>query len=262
MKNNPSDRRNAKARKGFMAVARLRHAAQFYFITRDNTISMGIAEAAVFPTEVDAERALRIFQTTPGFKHLPKFIVPAKFNSFAALKRNFGIDVLDLRDNPARRKKAASKKNPAKRAWTAVHVVNAAGRIVYNYLKDDGSNVLQFDSGNGFVERDKMRAKGYKIRRGWPDTGKGAYAKNPVKRKQYVIAAIHSSGAVLGFFDQDRFGAKIYAQKYGSKEAATHDAKLAMKRLPARSGVAAFAIVPHYKSIASIEIDTRKMGKA
>jgi len=37
-----------------------------------------------------------------------------------------------------------------------VHVVDRNGKPVYNRLWDDGTDVLRFESGNGFVKRSEM----------------------------------------------------------------------------------------------------------
>lgn len=49
-----------------------------------------------------------------------------------------------------------------------VHVTKN-GRLIYNRLIDDGTNVLNFASGFGFVCRDQMRLDGCLIEDGWPE---------------------------------------------------------------------------------------------
>lgn len=48
-----------------------------------------------------------------------------------------------------------------------VHVVHETGRVVYDRLLDDGTEIIRFESGNGFVERRTMARRGYKIAEGW-----------------------------------------------------------------------------------------------
>ena len=54
-------------------------------------------------------------------------------------------------------------------AMTSVHVTNRDGVVIYNRLFDDGSNVMKFEGGFGFVTKDSLR-DGEKINDGWPDT--------------------------------------------------------------------------------------------
>jgi hypothetical protein len=44
-----------------------------------------------------------------------------------------------------------------------IHVIDDLGKIIFKRLIDDGSNVLRFESGFGFVARDDMLRKGWAI---------------------------------------------------------------------------------------------------
>ena len=48
-----------------------------------------------------------------------------------------------------------------------VHVRDIEGRPRYNRLWDHGGNVIPFDSGHGFVERDWVDRNGYTVCDGW-----------------------------------------------------------------------------------------------
>jgi hypothetical protein len=48
-----------------------------------------------------------------------------------------------------------------------VHITDLEGSRLYNRLWDDGSNVLAFDSGYGFVDRTTAMRNGWIIRDGW-----------------------------------------------------------------------------------------------
>ena len=49
-----------------------------------------------------------------------------------------------------------------------VHVIDPHGRPRFNRLLDNGSDILRFESGHGFVERDRLPA-GSKVVAGWWD---------------------------------------------------------------------------------------------
>ena len=51
---------------------------------------------------------------------------------------------------------------------TKVHIRDQEGRLVYNRLYDDGSLVLRFESGHGFVDRLLVKRKRYDVMPGWP----------------------------------------------------------------------------------------------
>ena len=51
-------------------------------------------------------------------------------------------------------------------AMTLVHVTNRDGVVIYDRLFDDGSNVMQFEGGFGFVTKESL-CGGEKINDGW-----------------------------------------------------------------------------------------------
>ena len=48
-----------------------------------------------------------------------------------------------------------------------VRVNDETGLPLYNLLLDDGTNVMRFDRGNGFVTREDIVANGWTILNGW-----------------------------------------------------------------------------------------------
>lgn len=50
-----------------------------------------------------------------------------------------------------------------------VHITDSEGRPLYNRLWDDGTMVLQFDSGFGFIDRLDVKQEGWIILAGWRD---------------------------------------------------------------------------------------------
>lgn len=66
-------------------------------------------------------------------------------------------------NTPNAHRQAASTNDAEK-----VHVYDPASRrIVYARLLDLGANHFVFESGNGWVFKDRMKFKGFEIRRGW-----------------------------------------------------------------------------------------------
>ena len=48
-----------------------------------------------------------------------------------------------------------------------VHIVDASGRRLYNFLYDTGGAILKFDSGYGFIDRLDIKRFRWKIVDGW-----------------------------------------------------------------------------------------------
>ena len=48
-----------------------------------------------------------------------------------------------------------------------VHITDANGKIIYNRLWDDGTLVIRFDSGSGFVDRLMVKVRSWVIVDGW-----------------------------------------------------------------------------------------------
>ena len=51
-----------------------------------------------------------------------------------------------------------------------VHIRNLDGKLLYTRLYDDGTNVLVFESGNGFLTREQVASACWRIEAGWPET--------------------------------------------------------------------------------------------
>lgn len=58
----------------------------------------------------------------------------------------------------------------ADRVMKKVHITDIEGKLLYTRLWDDGSQVLPFDRGGGFVDRLDVDRQRWQIRPGWPPT--------------------------------------------------------------------------------------------
>ena len=64
-----------------------------------------------------------------------------------------------------------------------VHITDIAGNLLYTRLWDDGSSVLAFDSGFGFIDRLDVGRFQWKVKAGWKSTGVNCQGKNVHIRK-------------------------------------------------------------------------------
>lgn len=51
-----------------------------------------------------------------------------------------------------------------------VHVRDAEGRLLFTRLWDDGTNVLAFDGGSGYLDKVEVLRRRWTIGKGWPKT--------------------------------------------------------------------------------------------
>jgi hypothetical protein len=48
-----------------------------------------------------------------------------------------------------------------------IHIRNRDGALIYNRLYDDGSDILGFESGHGFIHRRLLTPSAYTVHPGW-----------------------------------------------------------------------------------------------
>lgn len=51
-----------------------------------------------------------------------------------------------------------------------VHVTDLEGHLLYTRLWDDGSSILSFDSGHGFVDKLDVNRYRWQVKQGWKPT--------------------------------------------------------------------------------------------
>lgn len=57
--------------------------------------------------------------------------------------------------------------NTNQQTMKKIHINDIEGKPLYNKLLDDGSNVLRFERGGGFIARDDATKRGWIICEGW-----------------------------------------------------------------------------------------------